>query len=66
MFAPVKDRRGAGQGFTHEVGDQVEIATPLLGRLVNRVLRTDACPEWTFGTRALMRNLVARGLSDRI
>ena len=66
MFAPVKDRRGVGQGFTHEVGDLVEIATPLLGRLVNRVLRTDACPEWTFGTRALMRNLVARGLSDRI
>ena len=66
MFAPVKDRRGAGQGFTHEVGDVVEIATPLLGRLVNRVLRTDDCPEWTFGTRALMRNLVRRGLGDRI
>lgn len=66
MFAPVKDRRGAGQGFTHEMGDVVEIATPLLGRLVNRVSRTDICPEWTFGTRALMRNLVARGLGDRI
>ncbi len=66
MFAPAKDRRGAGQGFTHEVGDVVEIATPLLGRLVNRVLRTDDCPEWTFGTRALMRNLVGRGLGDRI
>ncbi|MES2539423.1 MAG: fumarylacetoacetate hydrolase family protein [Pseudomonadota bacterium] len=66
MFAPVKDRRGAGQGFTHEVGDVVEIATPLLGRLVNRVLRTDACPEWTFGTLALMRNLAVRGLADRI
>ena len=66
MFAPVKDRRGAGQGFTHEVGDVVEIATPLLGRLVNRVLRTDACPEWIFGTRALMRNLAVRGLADRI
>lgn len=66
MFAPVKDRRGAGQGFTHEVGDVVEIATPRLGRLVNRVLRTDACPEWTFGTRALMRNLAARGLADKV
>ncbi len=66
MFAPVKDRRGVGQGFTHEVGDVVEIATPLLGRLVNRVLRTDACPEWTFGTRELVRNLVARGLGGRI
>ncbi|WP_374435817.1 fumarylacetoacetate hydrolase family protein [Tabrizicola sp.] len=66
MFAPVKDRRGAGQGFTHEVGDMVEIATPRLGRLVNRVMRTDQCPEWTFGTRALMRNLVARGLADKV
>jgi fumarylacetoacetate (FAA) hydrolase family protein len=66
MFAPVKDRRGVGQGFTHEIGDVVEIATPLLGRLVNRVLRTDACPEWNFGTRELVRNLVARGLGSRI
>lgn len=66
MFAPVKDRRGAGQGFTHEIGDLVEIATPLLGRLVNRVQRTDACPEWTFGTRELVRNLIARGLAGRI
>ena len=66
MFAPVKDRRGVGQGFTHEIGDVVEIATPLLGRLVNRVLRTDACPEWTFGARELVRNLVARGLGSRI
>lgn len=66
MFAPVKDRRGAGQGFTHEVGDLVEIATPRLGRLVNRVMRTEQCPEWTFGTLALMRNLVARGLADKV
>lgn len=62
MFAPVKDRRGVGLGFTHEVGDRVEIATPKLGRLVNWVERTDACPEWTFGTGALMKNLARRGL----
>lgn len=62
MFAPVKDRRGAGQGFTHEVGDRVEISTPMLGSLINWVDRTDACPEWTFGTRALLRNLARRGL----
>ncbi len=62
MFAPVKDRRGAGQGFTHEIGDRVEIATPLLGRLVNWVDRSDACPEWTFGVGALMKNLAKRGL----
>ena len=66
MFAPVKDRRGPGLGFTHEIGDHVEIASPRLGRLVNIVDRTDACPEWTFGVRALMQNLAARGLIDRL
>lgn len=66
MFAPVEDRRAPGQGFTHETGDRVEIASPRLGRLVNWVERTDRCPEWDFGTRALMRNLVARGLGGRI
>ncbi len=66
MFAPVKDRRGAGQGFTHEVGDRVEIASPRLGRLVNWVDRTDRCAPWDFGVGALMRNLVGRGLGERI
>jgi fumarylacetoacetate (FAA) hydrolase family protein len=61
MFAPVKDRRGVGQGFTHEVGDRVEISSPLLGRLVNWVDRSDACPEWRFGLGALFRNLARRG-----
>lgn len=66
MFAPVKDRRGPGLGFTHEIGDRVEIASPRLGRLVNIVDRTDACPEWTFGVSALMKSLAARGLIDRL
>jgi len=62
MFAPVKDRRGPGQGFTHEVGDRVEISAPELGRLVNRMARCADCPPWTFGVGALMRNLAERGL----
>ena len=66
MFAPVKDRRGPGQGFTHEIGDRVEIASPRLGRLVNWVERTDRCPEWSFGTTALIRNLAARGLAGTL
>jgi fumarylacetoacetate (FAA) hydrolase family protein len=65
MFAPVKDRRGPGEGFTHEVGDRVDISTASLGRLVNWVERTDACPEWTFGVRALIRNLAERDLLGR-
>jgi fumarylacetoacetate (FAA) hydrolase family protein len=62
MFAPVKDRRGAGLGFTHEIGDVVEISSPKLGRLVNRVEHSDKCPTWTFGLSALMGNLARRGL----
>ena len=62
MFAPIQDRDTPGQGFTHRYGDIVTIAAPKLGRLVNRMLRTDACEAWTFGPGALMRNLASRGL----
>jgi len=62
MFAPVQDRFAPGQGFTHQVGDVVRVATPLLGMLVNRVTHSDRAAPWTFGTAALMRNLAKRGL----
>jgi len=62
MFAPVKDRDAPGMGFTHKPGDIVTIASPKLGRLVNRMRRCEDCDRWTFGTGALMRNLARRGL----
>jgi fumarylacetoacetate (FAA) hydrolase family protein len=62
MFAPTQDRRGPGQGFTHEIGDIVTVSTARLGALVNRVNRSDAISPWAFGTRALMYNLARRGL----
>jgi fumarylacetoacetate (FAA) hydrolase family protein len=62
MFAPIEDRDAPGQGFTHKMGDLVTIASPRLGRLVNRMRRTHECEPWTFGTAALMRNLASRGL----
>lgn len=62
MFAPVKDRKGEGQGFTHEIGDEVRISCPQLGMLVNTVRRCDEIDPWTFGVTALMRNLAGRGL----
>ncbi|MHA6262575.1 fumarylacetoacetate hydrolase family protein [Arenibacterium sp. CAU 1754] len=62
MFAPVKDRDGPGQGFTHHGGDVVTISEPTLGALENTVRLSTECPEWTFGTSALMRNLSGRGL----
>ncbi len=53
MFAPTEDRDAPGVGFTHHVGDRVEIASPPLGRLVNWVNHTDAIPPWTFGASDL-------------
>ncbi len=60
MFAPIQDRHGPGQGFTHEIGDIATVSTPSLGMLVNRVNTSDQIPPWTYGTRALMRDLARR------
>jgi len=62
LFAPTEDRDAPGQGFTHHPGDRVTISEPALGALVNIVRLSTDCPEWTFGTAALMRNLAGRGL----
>jgi fumarylacetoacetate (FAA) hydrolase family protein len=62
LFAPIEDRDAPGKGFTHKVGDIVAIATPKLGRLVNRIRLSTECAPWTFGASHLMRNLARRGL----
>jgi fumarylacetoacetate (FAA) hydrolase family protein len=62
LFAPTQDRGSAGQGFTHKLGDRVEIHSPLLGTLINEVTTADAAPPWNFGARALMRSLAERKL----
>jgi fumarylacetoacetate (FAA) hydrolase family protein len=62
LFAPIQDRDTPGQGFTHKAGDIVTIADARLGSLRNIVRLSTECPEWTFGTGALMRNLAGRGL----
>jgi len=62
MYAPVADRDAPGKGFTHKVGDVVSVSADKLGRLVNRMQHAQACPRWTFGASALMRNLAKRGL----
>jgi fumarylacetoacetate (FAA) hydrolase family protein len=62
MFSPIKDRDAPGKGFTHHAGDRVSISTPSLGTLVNTVQRSDAIAPWTFGVRALYKNLAQRGL----
>ena len=64
LFAPVQDRDEPGSGFTHRVGDIVTIRSPRLGTLCNRVNHSDRVAPWTFGVRALIANLAARGLLD--
>ena len=62
MFAPTQDRHGPGQGFTHEIGDEVAVSTPALGTLVNRVNHSNRVAPWNYGVTALMRDLGRRGL----
>jgi fumarylacetoacetate (FAA) hydrolase family protein len=62
MFSPILDRDAPGAGFTHHLGDVVTISTPQLGALVNTVKLCTEIRPWTFGVRALYRNLAVRGL----
>lgn len=62
LFAPTQDRDTPGEGFTHKLGDKVEIRSEGLGRLCNTVQLSTVCPEWKFGISHLMRNLAGRGL----
>lgn len=60
MFSPIQDRDGAGQGFTHHLGDRVTISTPKLGALINIVDRSDQLPPWRYGIRELYAHLTRR------
>jgi fumarylacetoacetate (FAA) hydrolase family protein len=60
MFSPIKDRHAPGSGFTHHFGDQVTIATPQLGALVNTVQSSTEIAPWRFGVRALYEALARR------
>ncbi|MEU9188430.1 fumarylacetoacetate hydrolase family protein [Streptomyces sp. NPDC048484] len=62
LFAPTEDRQAPGSGFTHEYGDIVRISSPRLGALANTVVPSEQAAPWTFGVRALMRNLAQRGV----
>ena len=62
LFAPTQDRDAPKQGFTHKLGDVVQISSAGLGALVNTVRLSTECPPWTFGISALMTNLAKRGL----
>lgn len=57
LFTPTKDRAAAGQGFTHRIGDRVDISSPHLGTLTNVVGRSEEIPRWEFGIAMLMEYL---------
>ncbi len=63
MYVPTVDRLTPGGGFTHRLGDRVEIESPHLGRLTNWVGISEDLPPWTLGIRGLWANLRARGLA---
>jgi len=65
LFAPTEDRDHPGGGFTHKLGDQVTISSPLLGSLRNIVTHSSDAQRWSFGVNALFQNLAARGLLSR-
>ncbi|MGO4353436.1 fumarylacetoacetate hydrolase family protein [Rhizobium sp. RAF36] len=62
LFAPTQDRDAKNQGFTHKLGDVVEISSAGLGTLSNTVRLSTQCPPWTFGISALFKSLARRGL----
>ena len=62
MFAPIQDRDVRGQGFTHKLGDIVQVSTPRLGKLKNKVTHCNTAAPWNFGIADLMHNLARRGL----
>ena len=63
-FAPTEDRDKTkpGEGFTHKLGDVVQIKSSKIGTLVNTVQHTSNIQPWSFGIHALFSNLYERGL----
>lgn len=62
LFAPTQDRDTPGAGFTHHLGDLVEISNPHLGTLRNTVTHSQTAPRWRFGIWDLITNLRQRNL----
>lgn len=58
LFAPNEDRDIPGMGFTHRLGDTVEISSSRLGRLTNTVARTEDLEPWVYGIGSLLDYLL--------
>lgn len=57
MFVPTKDRDGPNSGFTHKIGDRVQVSAPELGCLTNWVNYCENIPPWNYGLRSLFEHL---------
>lgn len=66
MFVPSEDRGQTGSGFTHKIGDRVEIASSKLGKLVNWVNYCHEIPEWRYGLTDLIAFVSAAHLAGRV
>lgn len=54
LFAPTQDRDEPGRGFTHQMGDTVQISSFHLGALINTVGAAEELPRWSYGLRELI------------
>lgn len=63
MFAPTKDRDIPGNGFTHKVGDKVEIFSEHLGTLANWVNDCDKIAPWEWGISSFLEFHTKRSLA---
>lgn len=63
MFAPTKDRNIIGNGFTHKVGDKVEIFSENLGTLTNWVNDCDKIAPWEWGISSFLEFHIKRNLA---
>ena len=66
LFAPTQDRGEPGRGFTHQMGDTVEISSSHLGTLINQVGPTEQLPRWSYGIRDLMGYLQRAGAATAV
>ena len=62
MYVPTADRRGPGQGFTHSRATWCGSPRRSWAPSSTWSRPPTQAPPWTFGARALMRSLAARGL----
>lgn len=60
LFAPNEDRETPGMGFTHKVGDVVEIGSNRLGTLTNMVKPTEDLDPWQFGIGSHLGYILAQ------